>query len=184
MSKRRYGGDRRGTPWYDSDITPKISREQIDREMRALQEMAPSPTPEQLEQLAREAESDDIKLNGVSLAILERRIAEQDALIVGQRAAIEELRVVFEEVAQGARHLAGRIDGLEQAISDEHIICAEHDTEILKRLTRLTQLVDKGFATVGVFEDSTIVALQALCEQTQDADLDFGEGGLVPGEIL
>lgn len=47
--------------------------------------------------------------------LLRRRIDEQDAIIVGQRAAIETLRVVFEECAQGATHLAGRLDKEETA---------------------------------------------------------------------
>ncbi len=94
-------------------LPAKISAEQIDRKMRALQEMAPSPTPEQRAQLAREAESDDIKLNGVGLAILERRVAEQDALIVGQRTAIETLRGWIQECDDGVSNLGMRVAKLE-----------------------------------------------------------------------
>ncbi len=76
MSKRRYGGDRRGTPWYDSNITPEVPQDQVGREFRAQQETVPCRTVEQRAQAMREAESDDIKLNGVGLAILERRVQE------------------------------------------------------------------------------------------------------------
>ena len=35
----RYGE----TPWYDSDITPEVPQNQVGREFRAQQEMAPMP---------------------------------------------------------------------------------------------------------------------------------------------
>ncbi len=161
MSKRRYSGDRRGTPWYDSDITPEVPQDQLGREFRAQQEPEPCGTVEQRAQAMREAESDDIKLNGVGLAILERRVAEQSTIIAGQRAAIEALRVWIQECSDGVSNLGmrvakledalevvrldtivnaelsnanqdtcidngARIEQLEQAVSDEHIICAEH----------------------------------------------------------
>lgn len=101
-----------------SDHLPaKITAEQIEYEMQAQlaqQELAPSLTPAQRKVLARDAEADDRKLDHVGLAQLERRVAEQSAIIVGQRSAIEELRAVFEECAQGARHLAGRLDKAER----------------------------------------------------------------------
>ena len=57
-----------------------------------------------------EKRGDETSDNEAAIRALHVTIAEQSAIITGQRAAIEELRVVFEEVAQGARHLAGRID--------------------------------------------------------------------------
>ena len=97
------------TPWYDSDITPEVPQDQLGREFRAQQEPEPCGTVEQRAQAMREAESDDIKLNGVGLAILERRVAEQSTIIAGQRAAIEALRVWVQERADGVSNLGMRL---------------------------------------------------------------------------
>ncbi len=63
-----------------------------------------------------------VQNEGGLAANLAQIIAENQALIAGQRAAIEALRVVFEEVAQGGRNLAGRIDKLEWWRDRRHTI--------------------------------------------------------------
>ncbi len=103
-------------PWHDESIAPEVPQDQLGREFRAQQETAPSLTPAQRKVLAREAESDDVKLNGVGLAILERRVTEQDAIIADQRAAIEALRGWIQERADGVSNLGMRVAKLEDAL--------------------------------------------------------------------
>ncbi len=62
-----------------------------------------------------EKRGDETSDNEAAIKALQATLAEQSALLTGQRAAIEALREVFEEVAQGGQHLAGRIDKVEKA---------------------------------------------------------------------
>ena len=125
------------------------------------------PTPEQRAQLAREAESDDIKLNGVGLAILERRVAEQSALITGQRAAIdklearidnhqghvedklEELRGWVQERADGVSNLGMRVAKLEDAAQDDRNERLDNYQSRLNRLERQAHRVREQFPQVA-----------------------------------
>jgi hypothetical protein len=69
-------------------------------------------TPEQRAADARASDSTIDLDTQCALDKLEDTIAEQSAIITGQRAAIEALREMVEDLAQGGRHLAGRIDEL------------------------------------------------------------------------
>ena len=141
------------------------------------------PTPEQRAQLAREAESDDIKLNGVGLAILERRVAEQSALITGQRAAIdklearidnhqghvedklEELRVWVQERADGVSNLGMRLGKLEDAESDFE----KHVHARLMRLETQAKRVREQYPSVA---EPTIAEQDAATGPREEGDGD------------
>ena len=125
------------TPWYDERITPEIPLVPIDTmdpEVRAAIDAQDNAIEEQdatIDKLRKDVDRwmDDLEKRGdetsdneAAIKALQATLAEQSALITGQRAAIEKLRVVFEEVAQGARHLAGRIDKLEWWRDRQHTI--------------------------------------------------------------
>ena len=102
-----------GEKWTDKDERDYDARCQRIEEAQHV--LAPSLTPAQQAELAREAEADAVKLDRVGLALLERRVAEQSALITGQRAAIEELRGWIQECADGVSNLGMRVAKLEDA---------------------------------------------------------------------
>ena len=118
MSKKWYGGGHPRTPWHDSDITPEVPQDQLGREFRAQQEMAPERAPEQRAADARPrvrlSEHEELELK---LDCHYEMIQEQSALIVGQRAAIEALRGWIQECADGVSNLGTRVAKLEDGFT-------------------------------------------------------------------
>ena len=157
-----------GEKWDDArdghiaDYVHEVCRSMASFQREADEILA--PTPSQRAELSRQAEADAAKPQPhVTLEAgdgMLRMINAQAARIAQQDETIDQLHVAN-------KHLAGRIDKLTQAVADEHIICAEQDTAILQRLSKVTQLTDKGFKSVGAFEDYAQTMLNQLCAQAK-----------------
>jgi len=123
----------------------------------------------------RDAEADTVKLNEVGLILLERRITEQSAIIVGQRAAIEALREMVEDMAQGHRHLAGRIDKAEQSYRDEEAHRAATDIGLQRQIDENLAVADYRFHEGKAFKARVIAAyplagtptMQKMCDDVE-----------------
>lgn len=135
MGEKWIGG--RGTGARGVLRAAKAIQDEVNRIMRA-------PTPAQPKELARQAEADAAKLDGVGLAQLERTVKEQAELINGigatldllekgfdlliklgeaqkesitkQGARIDMLHDLIEKQQTGARRLAKRIDNADAAL--------------------------------------------------------------------
>ena len=124
----KIGRDAPKPPWYAEENLPEIPLEQLAPEpwpgynalMRDMQDVndrvfhALERTPEKQKPwpIGKSLET-EVTLNTVNIAQLKRRVAEQSAIIVGQRAAIEELRGWVQERADGVSNLGMRVAKLE-----------------------------------------------------------------------
>ena len=146
------------TPWWDESITPEASQEQIDTmdpEVRAAIDAQDNAIDEQevtIDKLRKDVDRwmDDLEKRGdetsdneAAIKALQATLAEQSALITGQRAAIEELRGWSQECADGVSNLGMRVAKLEDKVDQEETARKAGDKSLLGRISGWRELVER-----------------------------------------